>query len=361
MAPKSLIVQAREAARWAALVYNHGELWPSCKEQPDEPLCESSNWSGMKDIKWIKVSELDDEDANAYDVLAFIADPAEGEENKRIVISFKGTDNMGMIWDAVKGLGLGDLSPVRSVCPLCKTITPYLAASRALWPQVKSFIKVSRRKYPGASIVYTGHSVGGFLAILAAAHAQKSSAFADFDFDKFSLFAFATPRVGNAEFVEAYKDMPVQRNSWVVINCADPVPAIPSFSQGYRHISNFGPDGTDAPKQIFLTCPFNPFAQSGKVKLMNHVILSCGVTYPYSKSKKDSCQYNYTETDPAKLTDLHISMHKMLPYRVALGDQILKRDYDRVVKYYTDDLKWKLGSGKVEVDKKTGKIKGNDR
>jgi predicted lipase len=53
-------------------------------------------------------------------------------------------------------------------------------------------------EHSGAKIIVTGHSLGGSLAILAAADLHKSHGKID------QVYTFGQPRVGNAQFASYY-------------------------------------------------------------------------------------------------------------------------------------------------------------
>jgi lipase (class 3) len=75
----------------------------------------------------------------------------------------------------------------------------------------------SRRQRP---TVVTGHSLGSALATLFVMENDKKR-----KFDISTLCTFASPRVGNMEFVHVFNQLPV--NSWRIVNVNDFVPKIP--------------------------------------------------------------------------------------------------------------------------------------
>ena len=78
------------------------------------------------------------------------------------------------------------------------------------------------------SIVITGHSQGGALATLTAAHIVADGFYVS------DLITFGSPRTGNAEFVDSIKRGIGNALRWR--NNNDIVTIVPPISKGYRHI-----------------------------------------------------------------------------------------------------------------------------
>lgn len=74
----------------------------------------------------------------------------------------------------------------------------------------------------------TGHSLGGSLAILAAADLAKSH-----KIDQ--VYTFGQPRVGNAAFATYYQNL--VPNTFRLIDYADIVPHVPPSAFGFQHNS----------------------------------------------------------------------------------------------------------------------------
>lgn len=69
-------------------------------------------------------------------------------------------------------------------------------------------------------VFYTGHSLGAALATLAAARRAPQA-----------VYAYGSPRVGDARFVEKLRNVPIYR----VVHGSDVVTAVPIESFGFRH------------------------------------------------------------------------------------------------------------------------------
>ncbi|HEY5038320.1 MAG TPA: lipase family protein [bacterium] len=73
----------------------------------------------------------------------------------------------------------------------------------------------------------TGHSLGGALATVAVMNLPNPDQIA-------ACYTYGAPRVGNAEFVEAFYKVPVYR----LVHASDIVPHLPFFAMGYCHPSS---------------------------------------------------------------------------------------------------------------------------
>ncbi|HXR39240.1 MAG TPA: hypothetical protein VN776_09105 [Terracidiphilus sp.] len=79
---------------------------------------------------------------------------------------------------------------------------------------------IEGRARPKRPTVVTGHSLGAALATLFVMENDEKG-----KFDISSLCTFASPRVGNMEFVHLFNRLPI--NSWRIVNIRDVVPRLP--------------------------------------------------------------------------------------------------------------------------------------
>ena len=84
-------------------------------------------------------------------------------------------------------------------------------------PQVMSLAKERR---PRRSFVVTGHSLGSALATLFVMENKEKN-----KFDITTICTFASPHVGNTEFVKQFNQLPL--TSWRIANTQDLVPKVP--------------------------------------------------------------------------------------------------------------------------------------
>lgn len=91
---------------------------------------------------------------------------------------------------------------------------------------VLSLLKLATAANPSYKIVFTGHSLGGAVATLAAAYARAAGYTID-------IYTYGSPRVGNEAFVKFVTDQP--GGEYRITHLADPVPRLPPIFMGYRH------------------------------------------------------------------------------------------------------------------------------
>ncbi len=120
---------------------------------------------------------------------------------------------------------LADLRVKKACVPFGRVHRGFLWALLAAWPEIESAIPVTA----DTRIHFTGHSLGGALATLAAAlfvHEYDQILVA-------SLTTFGCPRVGNGTFARWLGRL---IGDWTAryVHCADLVPRVPRI--GYRHV-----------------------------------------------------------------------------------------------------------------------------
>ncbi len=95
---------------------------------------------------------------------------------------------------------------------------------------------------PERTYVVTGHSLGSALCTLFVMENREKG-----KFDVATLCTFASPRVGNAEFVRRFDELPI--TSWRLVNTCDVVPRLPLWLPffNYHHVNTaykFSSSGT---------------------------------------------------------------------------------------------------------------------
>lgn len=91
-------------------------------------------------------------------------------------------------------------------------------------------ISAAKASHPSYKIAFTGHSLGGAAATVAAAFVRESGGYGDLD-----LYTYGSPRAGNRAFV-AHVSAQGGRE-YRVTHTDDPVPRLPPALLNYRHTS----------------------------------------------------------------------------------------------------------------------------
>jgi hypothetical protein len=100
-------------------------------------------------------------------------------------------------------------------------------------PALQEQMRIGKEKRPRRSFVVTGHSLGSALATLFVIENKEKD-----KFDITTICTFASPRVGNAEFVRQFNLLPL--DSWRIVNQQDIVPKLPLHIPvlfGYEHVA----------------------------------------------------------------------------------------------------------------------------
>lgn len=139
-----------------------------------------------------------------------------------IVIAFRGSvDTANWILN---------LKTTRTDYPLCSGCSVHVGFNQgfnSVKTQVNAIIDDLIAMYRGSKILLTGHSLGGALAVMAAAHIQNVYG------NVGALYTMGQPRVGNdvfAQFMTSF--IP---NTFRVVNYADQVPHVPQSILGFKH------------------------------------------------------------------------------------------------------------------------------
>jgi hypothetical protein len=140
-----------------------------------------------------------------------------------------------------------------------------LARSREVERGFRASLADTRERPPRPTVV-TGHSLGGALTTL---FVMENSSKHKFDIQ--TLCSFASPRVGNMEFVRTFDQLPI--NSWRIVNTRDLVPKLPPHIPillDYDHVNTPYPFDSSSFARNSLECWHS----------MNTYLHSLDTTYP---------------------------------------------------------------------------------
>jgi pimeloyl-ACP methyl ester carboxylesterase len=126
------------------------------------------------------------------------------------VLVFRGTEQE--IQDFLSDV---DTLPVPAFGATVRVHSGFKRALNSIWTPIAALLDTL-----DCPVFYTGHSLGAALATLAAARRAPQAA-----------YAFGSPRVGDAQFVDKLKNVPVFR----VIHGNDVVTTVPPEALGFRH------------------------------------------------------------------------------------------------------------------------------
>lgn len=149
------------------------------------------------------------------------------EADERIVVVFRGTDNMrNWLQDA-------NILPKKAQFGGHSVLVHqgFLDSYRALRDYVLKQVKHLRELHPDFTVYLTGHSLGGAQATLMALDLSYNH-----DMEDLFVYSFGSPRIGDNAFANLFNKRLGDRH-WRVVHYRDVVPHNPSSSIGYRHVA----------------------------------------------------------------------------------------------------------------------------
>nr|CDJ97920.1 Lipase domain containing protein [Haemonchus contortus] len=161
---------------------------------------------------------------------------AASDVKKELVIVFRGTKTKGQLLLE----GLKSIRPGANFFDMGGVNEYFLNGHLVLWPSVEEVLKDP--KYAGYKTVFTGHSLGGALAALAAARTAKQGFRTG---DQITMYTYGEPRVGDAQFATNFDAM--IKDSYRVVFRRDIVPHLPACA---KDKSWFGDSDTSRPCDI---------------------------------------------------------------------------------------------------------------
>jgi hypothetical protein len=149
------------------------------------------------------------------------------DELKSVVVVFRGTSNV-QNWLTDVGI----FSEAYSEDPKCKNCRVHPGFYNSYVKLVKKglleAIQEASNANPEYGIIFTGHSLGGAVANVAAVSYRRQ-----FPKATVSLYTYGQPRVGNSHYAD-YLDQQLPAN-FRVVHQKDIVPHKPTYFIGYRH------------------------------------------------------------------------------------------------------------------------------
>ncbi len=152
------------------------------------------------------------------DTQAFLVGNAE-----KLVLIFRGTEPENVRdW-----MTSGQLAKVKACGG--KVHLGFWEGCQDVWSDVESEVQRIRRQYPAVPLLVTGHSLGGALALLAAAQLQMCGHQVD------GIYTFGCPRIGDRNFAMQYNRR-LYDCTFRLVNHRDIVPQLPPVELSYTHV-----------------------------------------------------------------------------------------------------------------------------
>ncbi|KAG8347147.1 putative Lipase (class 3) [Trypanosoma vivax] len=176
-----------------------------------------------------------------------------GVSNDHVVVTFRGSKNIPNWIDNINFL---HCPYVREGCSECNVHRGFYNAYMSLRDQVFTAVQELIEKHQGRSLLVTGHSLGGALALFTAIDlALFFGGGARPHGTKIFLYTFGKPRVGNSAFVSWVHSVfrANGHESYRITHKADIVPHLPPRSLFFKHVPHelWYPHSSD---QILKNC-----------------------------------------------------------------------------------------------------------
>ncbi|GMS80464.1 hypothetical protein PENTCL1PPCAC_2639, partial [Pristionchus entomophagus] len=165
---------------------------------------------------------------------------AHSESKEETSIGFRGTTSKSQLFVE----GWQSLTPAVDFFGMGLVNRYFITAHLSMWSGIEEYLKDP--KFRHHSISFTGHSLGGALAALAAARAVKQGFRRS---DQVKVYTYGEPRVGSLKFARAFDE--IIPESYRIIHRSDVVPHMPGCEKnltGTRNnvspCDNQNPDGS---------------------------------------------------------------------------------------------------------------------
>lgn len=146
--------------------------------------------------------------------------------SKEIVLSISGSNGPGM-WSAVSNFTIVDWPLV----PQAMAHQQFIQVWNYMDPEAVALsMNRAKRMYPDYSMKATGHSLGGAVAMLAAAQLRLEH---DLPID---VYSFGAPKLGN-EHLSRFIEEQEEGKNFRITHLNDPISRLPRGCTGYTHIS----------------------------------------------------------------------------------------------------------------------------
>ncbi|KAK0640348.1 Mono- and diacylglycerol lipase [Lasiodiplodia hormozganensis] len=192
---------------------------PDNNDSPDTKLtCDTGNCPLVEAADATTVSEF--ENSLITDVTGYVAVDT---TNSLIVVSFRGS---GSVRNYLTDFNFPTI-PAPEICTGCLAFSGFWISWTEARTGVLAAVKEAVAAHPSFQIVSVGHSLGGAVAVFAAAELRNSNY-------SVSLYTFGQPRIGGSKISDYITN---QGDNYRITHKKDPVPKLPPVVLGYVHVS----------------------------------------------------------------------------------------------------------------------------
>ncbi|KAL7625674.1 hypothetical protein AAE478_004895 [Parahypoxylon ruwenzoriense] len=202
-------------AQYSGASYCNSEVAPGSIVTCSENVCPKVTAAGARVVATFG--------GEITDIQGFVSSD---DTNKVIVVSFQGSTSIRN-W-------ITDFEFIQVPCDLvdgCLIHLGFKTAYDEIEEELLAALATARGAHPNYRIIFTGHSLGGAVATVAAGYVRSKKAYAA----GADVYSYGSPRVGNNAFV---KFVTAQAGGeYRVTHQDDPVPRLPPLILNYRHTS----------------------------------------------------------------------------------------------------------------------------
>ncbi|KAI9819807.1 MAG: hypothetical protein M1832_003882 [Thelocarpon impressellum] len=166
-------------------------------------------------------STLEFQNSRFTDTTGFVA---VDKTNRQIVMAIRGSQSVQNFVADVVFVGVP-----WNLCADCKVHKGFWLSWLELRSDITKAVNAAIEANPGFSVVFTGHSLGGAVATIAAADIRRAGT-------QVALYTYGSPRIGNAKLAEFITAQAPGAN-FRVTHRDDPVPRLPPILFQYQHVS----------------------------------------------------------------------------------------------------------------------------